>query len=944
VNESISIDFNQPVDLATVTKNTFQVTDIGTGKSPAGSFSIAPDNPNRLIFRPLLTFDASGNPVFGFEELHSYQVLIRGVNQDSGGNFVSSIGGAPNTSRMFCTIAASGILDPVPGSPSVVVTVDVVTATDPTTGEVTEVTPMAATGGIVLADVWSDSKISMRFDDIMNPATLVNPVTGQSSTIKVSIDPDGDTSDNSDQVAIFGDFTITVDEVNLVTTVIFSPSGGLPSSGSGAIPRLVVVTLPPSIVDLGAHPIVNHGDVVFAPQFIAFAPVTMPSPSGEKFVTDQLLDGPNTGATWGNGALLRGKSGGSGQLGPLVVDLSSSPVVLNTDSQVFKTFNVVPEGAGSFPPSPTPPSITVTDGVFEFSRIEIGAGAQLRFSGSQPARLFARGTAAILGAGSIDARGSAPDDVFTSPSGHDSALLDGGAGGSAGPGGGAGGKGGDRPHDTDLSLVALGGQANPGAVRDGQPGLGVGGVASLAEGGGGLAWPAVQPTSSSDLTNFFPDTVCKIDMTAGPGGGGAYATSGGSGVAVIVDPNFNPQPPTPGTLPPDTFGGDSTDLGLTPAIRTLDPNQGFLRGGAGGGGGGQGYLRSQTDGLPFGECKIGKKFKTYWSHSGAGGGGGGGAIQLQAGKLVKLDGAILADGGKGASSQSPPISFNRSDQAAPGGGGAGGAILVQAPNVLIADTADRISVEGGAGGKGPGFGQGTIAGAGGLGLVRLEANTQPDPLVEAKKISPYNPTPGSISGGAASTAILSTGVLVQGVSGPEGRSGGQSCWIVPDGNFFVLDFQDDDLSDPLNLVLGWDVDVILTIPGFQPFSFRDINDPNNPFGISPEAFLGTDLGGATPGALVIRFQGVHATKEVDNICDVDLEDPLGVVDPESLTPWVRHPADLNTYWELALPGQTELSAKRRPNMIRFQVIFDGEAPLSGLIAGITNLRIQGVPD
>lgn len=942
VNEAITVDFSSPVNLSTVNKNTFQVTDIGTGKSPAGSFSLDPGNPNRLVFRPLLTFDASGNPVFGFEEQHSYQVLLRGVNQDSGGSYIESTSGAKNVSRMFCTVLANGILDPVPGPPTVTATVDVVTATDPVTGEVTEVTPMVASGGAFLQDVWSESTVRLAFDDIMNPATLVNPVTGQSSTIKVAIDPDGNTTDSSDQVELFGDFSINVDEVALTTAVTFKPSGGLPSSGSGAIPRVIVVTLPNSIVDLGANPIVNSGEVTFVPQFTPFDPVTMPN-GGEQFVTTQLRDDDNTGASWGGGALLRGMSGGSGKLGPLVVTLATSPRIINTDNEVFSSFDVIPEGSGDFPPSATPPSTTVTDGVFEFSKVVIGPGAQLQFTGSNPARVFARGLANVQGAGSIDVRGSAPDDVFTSPSGHDGELLAGGAGGAGGPAAGAGGKGGDRPDETDLSLIALGGLSNPGAVRDGQPGEGVGGGVAQAEGKGGLAWPPVQPANSTDLTNFFPDSVCKIDMTSGPGGGGGYSTSGGIGVPLLVDPGFNPNP-DPAILPPDTAGGDSSELGLTADVRTLDPNMGYLRGGSGGGGGGQSFLRSQTDGLPFSECKIGKKFKTYWTHSGAGGGGGGGALQLQAGSVVKLDGQILADGGKGASGQNPPVSFDRSDQASPGGGGSGGAVLIQAPSVQIADTGDRISIEGGKGGKGPGSGQGTTAGDGGFGLVRLEAAAAPDPATEAKKITPYNPLPGSVSGGPESTVVLSTGALPQGLSGPEGRSGAQSCWIVPDGNFFVLDFAEDDFSDPQNPVLGWDVDVIMTLPGFQPFSFRDMNDPNNPFGVSPEAFLGTDLGGATPGGLVVRFQGVHSTKAIDDVCNVDLTDPDGPVDINSLTPWVRHPADLNDYWNDALPGQPELSAKRRPNMIRFQVIFDGDAPLSGLVAGVTNLRIQGSPD
>jgi hypothetical protein len=55
----------------------------------------------------------------------------------------------------------------------------------------------------------------------------------------------------------------------------------------------------------------------------------------------------------------------------------------------------------------------------------------------------------------------------------------------------------------------------------------------------------------------------------------------------------------------------------------------------------------------------------------------------------------------------------------------------------------------------------------------------------------------------------------------------------------------------------------------------------------------------------------------------------------SLTPWVRHPSELNEF----LP---------RPNMVRFCVVFDNSvargSSVSSLIHGVTNLRIQAQPD
>ena len=95
---------------------------------------------------------------------------------------MTSAGGTPNQQRMLCTVDASlGILDVKPGAPNVVVTVDKVTAYDPITG-----LPSAFAFGIPAqgeVDVHRFSPIVFTFDDLMNPATLVNPVTGLSNSI-----------------------------------------------------------------------------------------------------------------------------------------------------------------------------------------------------------------------------------------------------------------------------------------------------------------------------------------------------------------------------------------------------------------------------------------------------------------------------------------------------------------------------------------------------------------------------------------------------------------------------------------------------------------------------------------------------------------------------------------------------------------------------------------
>jgi len=943
LNETLVLDFNQPVDLASVDKNTFQVTDLSTGTSPTGVFTLDPGNPNRLMFRPQLIFDAAGTPIFGFEEQHSYQVLVRGVNQDSGGAFVKSLSGEKNLARLFCTISASGISDLVPGSPSVTATLDVVTQKDPDTGEVLAVEALVASGGVVLTEVWNASLLRLSFNDVMNPATLVNPATGLSSTIRVFVDADGDTLSQADRIELAGLFTIHVNDNTLVTEVTFAPSGGWPSAGTGALPRAVVVELPDSIVDLGAHALINHGELVFVPEFVPFDEVLIPA-GGEQFVSDEHLDADNTGALWGGGALMRGMSGGSGRLGPLVVGQGGAALVLNTDEETFSSVHMIAEGPVVFPPSSEVPSATVSGGVFEFSSLDIGAGAQLRFEGSQPARLIIRGAAYVRSSGSMDLSGRAAAGQLALPVGHDSSAVVGGLGGSGGPSGGAGGQGGDRPDDTDAELLAVGGISNPGAVTSGRPGGGVGGVGDLAAGQGGLPWPLMAPVGVADLSAFVFNRFCRIGMTPGPGSGGGYATSGTDGVPTIMKPLNYPLNP-PGLVAPVTAGGDSAELGLTSAMRTLDPALGFLRGGAGGGGGGQGYQRSRRDGIKGAdECLGGTEFSIYWTHSGAGGGGGGGALQLHAGKSLTLEGSIVARGGLGGAGQGGTAFSEVNELAMPGGGGAGGAVLLQAPVITVAETGQRIRVNGGAGGIGPGSPQWTSAGSGGLGLVRMEANSALDALEMGPRISPYDPALGSESGGDTSSVILSVGTFAVSAGGVADRSGGESCWMSPAGNYFLLDFAGDDLSDPENTSLGWDLDVVSTLPDVPPFSLRDASDPNNPFGVAPEDLFGSDLGGVSPGALIVRFQGVHRTRLITSLCDVDLTDPIGDVDPASVTPWVRHPAELNTYWDAALPSQPELAAKRRSNMIRYQVIFDHTAPQAGLIAGVTNLRIHAQPD
>ena len=195
--------------------------------------------------------------------------------------------------------------------------------------------------------------------------------------------------------------------------------------------------------------------------------------------------------------------------------------------------------------------------------------------------------------------------------------------------------------------------------------------------------------------------------------------------------------------------------------------------------------------------------------------------------------------------------------------------------------------------------------------------------------------------------FLSIGALAP-TPGEGAFSAAQSCWLRPEGNFFQVEyFGDDFTTDPANPVLGWDFDVDFQIAGLAPLSYRGINnlihDPGDPV-LSFEQLLGTDLKGATPVPVVVRFQGVRAIKDIDDFCSVDLSLESEQVIPESLTGWVRNPVQLNEYWLDAGLSQQEAD-KLRPNMLRWRIVLDNSKGMfGGLVAGITNLLIHVQPD
>ncbi|HEX6882600.1 MAG TPA: Ig-like domain-containing protein [Planctomycetota bacterium] len=258
VNEELRFTFNLPLDPASISNNSFRVLDTA-GRTPAASLSLAPGDPATLVYRPQLTFDSAGNPIFGLVAGQVYLLHIPGTEQGPG-PYLTSLDGTPNRTRLLCALVASrGVADVVPGRPFAKVYVQAVVERD-AQGNPVRIERVPAAGA---TDVLRSSPIEIVFGDLMNPATLANPVTGTSTFVRVFFDPDGDVTRPADQVPVAGSFALSLDQNRASTHLLFSASGGLPPSGTQRRPGRVVLFLSPQIQDLAGQTLSNPGTTSF---------------------------------------------------------------------------------------------------------------------------------------------------------------------------------------------------------------------------------------------------------------------------------------------------------------------------------------------------------------------------------------------------------------------------------------------------------------------------------------------------------------------------------------------------------------------------------------------------------------------------------------------------------------------------------------------------------
>ncbi len=1017
-NAEVVIQFSEPVALSSVTSNTFRLINLNNGTVPSGVFTLDPADARRLIFRPSLDFVGPGNPEWGFDPGQTYQFLILGAGVDDGATaYIRSTSGKNNSTRMDCTVQTTEpLVDPVPGSPSV--TAYVTSTLTPDGDVIFDPQTNLPVGGIPLdgaSQVPTRCRIVLIFDDIMNKATVANQLNGQSNTMTVLIDPDGDLN-TSDLVPWAGSWNVDVDFDNLLrTTAIFTPVGGeFPSGGDDPNnPRLILVDITNQLLDVVGKSLDNPSTAIWS---TTTQPVEEVLITEDFTTTDSFDEVRSSKDAWGVGnppRVVPGQGGGSGRLGEFTIP-AGQVVTVDTDSEVFPLVDqVVPVMTNEIPgvdydpldlnawPTVTIDPVAQPGASFEFSRIDIDG--TLVVTGSQPLRLFARGEAIVDGI--IDLTGETPEP-HVSNSGGDQAsnpsdgqlTAAGGQGGQGAAGAGAGGQGADRIDMTNASLpvmINVGGILFPGAVNTGRNGGGVGGLPDGTGGVGGVNWPPTLPQNASptspdygdaELSNIVVDAnACRVAMVGGPGSGGSHALQGevGQGTSPFA-------PVFPGTLanaPSPTPGGDNSALdleapGSAPSganKRNLEFWRKHLRGGSGGGGGGAHIYGSRMNGASGPTCSQNGLLFPFFDHSGAGGGGGGGTVQIAAGLRLALNNLIDCHGGDGGSSTVPGAAIelctsagqsgggdpNCEKYAAPGGGGAGGSVRLQAPTVTLANQPGRINVNGGQGGLGVGGSQG---GAGSPGLVRIEftegfVSEAAAAATYAPLISPVDPADPTFNNPFPSAAILSVGLWENlldpsnpdfFVTRPESFSGSQSCWLRPEieGAVFGLNFVSDDPGGAdLASQYGWNFDVVYDVPGVgeRLFPYRGVPQAGDGYeealfpatelgGVDFETYLGNQLNHDQPSLstgsyLCVRFQGVRTTSDPSNLCTLDVFGPG--VEPDTLTPWVLHPDQLNLF-------------SPQPNLIRFAVIFDQQLKrfdptVAGNIRGVTNLRIRVQP-
>lgn len=660
-NQTVEFVFSHPINPATVTNTSFSIL-TASGEAPNGSLLTSGST---VTFVPRIS-NVRGVTEFGFVAGETYTLTVSGGTQSqsirsvSGGALANTIScnltvsrplvdpnGAPPTATLLSPATLVGVQ---PGT-TIVVGFDELIDTSPFQGATTATSPIlyrlrrtVGSGAIRLCDVTTAAVVLPGV-----PQVVIN--TSNSETpVQVSLKP---------TIPLPAGVCVEVEVTSRVTDLSGKPANQVTyqfiTQDSGASVRSIV----------------------------------------EDFSSSLKFDSDYSSGRWGNNEAIPGEVGEDGILGDFNVrnGVEGPPNVFtwNTDSPMLIPGNQTMTGQ----------DITVSDGIFRFSRFRLQAGDTLRLQGANPGRFIVRGSVDIEG--TISA--SAPQVGFY----QRSQISAGQPGGFGGVGGARGGAGGD---------AANGMGAQP--RFDGQSGEDIrlmaghayAGNAAGTGGAGSGQFPASGAESAVTHTGFQNFYSAQI-AAGGGGGGGSVAGSPGRALRTTSCPVLG-IPPNCVELGPNSVGGGLFDLLPVPTglPTTVDH---FLVGGSGGGGGGS---------CPFWSARPMSGGRTLW-WSGAAGGGGGGIVTFRVGgNLTMSTGAsIEARGGDCNTNALPPP--------VPGGGGGGGTCFLQVGGAV--SLGGLLDIGGGAGGvvnENLIFRVETRGGDGAPGFLYLESpsNLQPSAL------------------------------------------------------------------------------------------------------------------------------------------------------------------------------------------------------------------------
>ena len=699
-NETIILQFSDAIDKASVNSSTIRLR-TASGEQPVGEFFV---NGNQVEFLPTLAI-TGGQTFFGFEPGETYTLTIPGGDGQLA--TVRSTSGKVFGKTLTCTLNSSlGIVDSngVPPAATMVLP-----------------SPSQLIGAPRTTD------IVLEFNELIDATPFVS---GTQSPVLFNVRRTRDNGlggfecDNLSQAQVLtGTQRIDFDPARAISVLTFNPAQDLPSN------VCIEISVTSNVADLSGRRA--------TPQTFQFLTEVVPLVEDdvtEEFDTTQFFDAGASAGSWGGGQLTFARIGGDARHGEFSLSYCIDTGTFVGGRKVYRVNCDLTTIPAAF--TTTGSAIPVTDGKFQFSRMQVPADVRLEFFGNNPPQITVAGTLEILGdisiAGASVLNYQAPSPVGNIPQ----------TGGLGGVFGGNGGNGASRNTTGQLTGVPPVGLFYDG--RDGGAARLLGGhayAASVANTGG--KGSTMTPANGLSTSIYFPNGIANpaasgpaCSAAAGGGGGSSVLrnpptplppnwVNPGLGAAGRVVTNNYGNPPTPtGAGGPDAPGGVGVQVFPFPAGTGFTRSSlHFLVGGGGGGG-------AATQ--PTMALSLQLLNSTQWA-AGCAGGGGGGAISLRAGSLLRVGstGKILANGGSAPSEISTSAAV--SPVVAPGGGGAGGSVVLQSGGAY--QVLGQIDVRGGNGGTSSRTNTAsptantltllTQGGKGGDGFVRLEAPTAP---------------------------------------------------------------------------------------------------------------------------------------------------------------------------------------------------------------------------